>query len=122
MELELRNGDYVSDGAGGLRRLEGDQALLQRVLFRLKAHRGSFPFWDGLGSRLWQLGCLPARERQAAAKQYVTEALARDGPAGGVNRIDGAWRRQRAPDGGADLSGRAADGHTGNRRMRGGSR
>ena len=78
MELELRNGDYVSDGAGGLRRLEGDQALLQRVLFRLKAHRGSFPFWDGLGSRLWQLGCLPARERQAAAKQYVTEALAEE--------------------------------------------
>lgn len=78
MELELRNGDYVSNGTGGLNRLEGNQALLQRVLFRLKAHRGSFPFWNGLGSRLWQLGCLPARERRAAAKQYVTEALAEE--------------------------------------------
>lgn len=78
MELELRNGDYVPNGTGGLNRLEGDQALLQRVLFRLKAHRGSFPFWDSLGSRLWQLGRLPARERQTAAKQYVVEALAEE--------------------------------------------
>ena len=59
MELKLRNGDYVPDGTGSVIRLEGEQALLQRVLFRLKAHRGS----------------LPARERQTAAKQYVTEAL-----------------------------------------------
>ena len=81
MELELQNGDYVPNGTGGLRRLEGDQALAQRVLFRLKARRGSFPFWDSLGSRLWQLGRLPARERQAAARQYVEEAQA--GEAGG---------------------------------------
>lgn len=78
MELELRNGDYVPDGTGGLRRLEGNQALVQRVLFRLKARRRSFPFWDSLGSRLWRLGRLPARERQAAARQYVTEALAEE--------------------------------------------
>ena len=78
MELELRSGDYVPNGTGGLNRLEGNQALLQRVLFRLKARRGSFPFWNSLGSRLWQLGCLPARERQAAAKQYVAEALAEE--------------------------------------------
>ena len=75
MELKLRNGDYVPDGTGSVIRLEGEQALLQRVLFRLKAHRGSFPFWHELGSRRWQLGRLPARERQTAAKQYVTEAL-----------------------------------------------
>ena len=78
MELELKNGDYVPNGTSGLRRLEGNQALAQRVLFRLKARRGSFPFWDSLGSRLWRLGCLPARERQAAARQYVTEALAEE--------------------------------------------
>ena len=76
MELELQNGDYVPNGTGGLHRLEGTRALVQRVLFRLKARRGSFPFWDSLGSRLWQLGRLPARERQAAARQYVEEALA----------------------------------------------
>ena len=78
MELELQNGDYVPNGTGGVCCVEGNQALVQRVLFRLKARRGSFPFWNSLGSRLWQLGRLPARERQAAARQYVTEALAEE--------------------------------------------
>ena len=62
-ELKLENGDYVKSG-NRLRLAEGRDALLQRVLFRLKAHRGSFPFWDGLGSRLWQLGCLPGSGRR----------------------------------------------------------
>ena len=78
MELELRNGDYAADGAGGLRRVEGREALLQRVLFRLTARRGTFPFWESLGSRLWALGQAPAPQRRAAARQYVTEALAEE--------------------------------------------
>lgn len=78
MELELRDGDYVTDGAGGLRRVRGREALLQRVLFRLTAKRGTFPFWEELGSRLWALGRVPAVERQAAARQYVVEALAEE--------------------------------------------
>lgn len=78
MELVLRNGDYVPDGVGGLRRAGGREALLQRVLFRLTARRGTFPFWEELGSRLWQLGRVPAEQRQAAAKQYVAEALAEE--------------------------------------------
>ena len=36
MTLKIQNGDYVTDGCGGLERVEGTQALLQRVLFRLK--------------------------------------------------------------------------------------
>lgn len=75
MELAIQNGDYVPDGVGGLRRVSGREALLQRVLFRLTARRGAFPFLEDLGSRLWQLGKLPARERQSAAAQYVAEAL-----------------------------------------------
>ncbi len=75
MELELKNGDYIADGVGGLRRVGGREALLQRVLFRLTARRGSFPFWEDLGSRLRTLGRLPASERRSAARQYVTEAL-----------------------------------------------
>ena len=75
MGLSLRNGDYVPDGTGGLRRTEGREALLEQVLFRLTARRGTFPFLPELGSRLWQLGQLPAR-RQSAAEQYVAEALA----------------------------------------------
>lgn len=75
MELELKNGDYIADGVGGLRRVGGREALLQRVFFRLTARRGSFPFWEDLGSRLWALGRVPAPERRSAARQYVTEAL-----------------------------------------------
>lgn len=76
MELQLKNGDYVPNGAGGLRRVMGSEELLQRVLFKLTARRGGFPFWEELGSRLWQLGQMPAAQRQSAAKQYVAEALA----------------------------------------------
>ena len=76
--LVIRDGDYVSDGAGGLKRVEGREALLERVLFRLTARRGQFPFLEELGSRLWQLGRVGAAGRQAAAEQYVAEALAKE--------------------------------------------
>ena len=49
---------------------------MEQVLFRLTARRGTFPFLPELGSRLWQLGQLPAARRQSAAEQYVAEALA----------------------------------------------
>ena len=75
MGLCLKNGDYVPDHHGGLRRAEGQEALLERVLFRLAARRGTFPFLPALGSRLWKLGQVPGAERQSAAEQYVVEAL-----------------------------------------------
>ena len=75
MELKLQNGDYVPNGAGGLERVTGREELLQRVLFRLVARRGAFPFQPALGSRLWQLGRTSAAARQSAAEQYVAEAL-----------------------------------------------
>ena len=74
--LVIRNGDYVPDGAGGLQRAGGREALLERVLFRLTARRGQFPFLEDLGSRLWRLGRVGPLGRQAAAEQYVAEALA----------------------------------------------
>ena len=83
-ELLLRDGDYVPDGQGGLRRAEGADGLLQRVLFQLSARRGSFPFLPELGSRLYQLGREKpsAREkpgaRAALARQYAAEALAEE--------------------------------------------
>lgn len=52
MELKLQNGDYVPDGVGGLRRVWGQEALLQRVFYKLMARRGSFPF-----GRIWAAGC-----------------------------------------------------------------
>ena len=72
----MKNGDYLPDGIGGEQRVDGTEALLARALFRLSVRRGSFPFLPELGSRLWQLGQLPAVQRQSAAEQYVAEALA----------------------------------------------
>ena len=79
MGLSLRNGDYVPDGTGGLRRTEGREALLEQVLFRLTARRGTFPFLPELGSRLWQLGQLPAARASAT---YCSAALCRLAAAG----------------------------------------
>ena len=55
MGLSLRNGDYVPDGTGGLRRTEGREALLEQVLFRLTARRGTFPFLPELGDLLYHV-------------------------------------------------------------------
>ena len=46
------------------------------ILLKLTAHRGQFPFGEEFGSRLWTLSQLRPSERQAAAEQYVVEALA----------------------------------------------
>lgn len=75
MALLLKDGDYVADERGGLRTVEGTQDLLQRVLFRLQARRGSFPFLTKLGSRLYLLPRGKPGDRQALARQYAAEAL-----------------------------------------------
>ena len=78
METKISNGDYVSDGLGGVERCKGTDALLERVLFRLTARRGQFPPLPELGSRLYLLSREPAARRQSAAAQYVAEALAEE--------------------------------------------
>ncbi len=78
METKLICGDYVPDGLGGIVRLSGSDALLQRVLYRLTARRGQFPLLPQLGSRLYLLGREAPAQRTAAARQYVTEALAEE--------------------------------------------
>ena len=80
MELLLRDGDYVSDGAGGQVRLEGEAALLQRVLFRLAARRGQFAPLPELGSELYALGRERGSRRLPAARQYVAQALVEEDP------------------------------------------
>ena len=75
MELRLQNGRYVFDRSGALQTVEGREELLQRVLMRLAAHRGSFPPDPEYGSRLYLLGRLKPALRAAAAKQYAVEAL-----------------------------------------------
>lgn len=75
MALMLRDGDYVPDGKGGLKTVEGKEELLERVLWKLTVCRGSFPFLPELGSRLHLLGRIKPSQRETMARQYVTEAL-----------------------------------------------
>ena len=72
----MRDGDYVSDGNGGFRRAEGNDGLLQRVLWKLSVRRGSLPFLPELGSRLYLLPREKPGDRAALAREYVEEALA----------------------------------------------
>lgn len=75
-ELQWNNGDLVPDGAGGFCRLEGSEALVQRVLFKLSVRRGSFPFLPQLGSDLHRLGREKPSARGAMCARYVRQALA----------------------------------------------
>lgn len=75
MEWKLIDGDYVPDGTGSLTALTGGEEVLARVLYRLTARRGAFPFLPELGSRLYQLGRERPSAREALAAQYVAEAL-----------------------------------------------
>ena len=76
MELKIRDGDYMSDGAGGLVRVSGREELLMRVLYKLSVRRGSFALAPELGSRLHLLWKEKGESRASAAKQYAAEALA----------------------------------------------
>ena len=75
MELLIRNRDYVPDGTGGFVRVSGKEELLQRVLFQLSARRGGFAPLPEVGSGLYRLGREKPKNRAAAAKKYVAEAL-----------------------------------------------
>ncbi len=76
MERKLSGGDYLPGAQGDFQSLDGAQALLQRVLFRLTARRGQFPFLPEMGSRLYQL-CRDGKPsaRSALARQYTVQAL-----------------------------------------------
>ena len=75
MERKLSQGDYLPGAQGDFQLLDGAQALLQRVLFRLTARRGGLPFRPNLGSRLYQVLREKPSARQALAAQYAAEAL-----------------------------------------------
>ena len=75
MELKLKNGDYIPDGAGGFVRCTGPEALLSEALFRLNCRRGAFPLMPGLGSRLHELTREKPGAIRSAARQWAIEAL-----------------------------------------------
>lgn len=75
MELEVKNGEYVQSGDGGLATVSGTAETIQRIMMRLCAHRGGFYPMPEFGSRLYRLVGMRSRERDAAARQFIHEAL-----------------------------------------------
>lgn len=75
MELKLVNRDYVPDGLGGMKRLTGAEEVLGRVLYRLCARRGGFPFLPELGSQLHLVLREKPSVRQDLCARYVAQAL-----------------------------------------------
>lgn len=75
VEWVMKDGDLVPNGAGGFTWVQGEQAVLQRALFKLIARRGSFPFLPELGSKLHTLCREKASARQGLCRQYVAQAL-----------------------------------------------
>lgn len=75
MELKIQNGDYCPDGLGGMVVVDEAEAVVQRMLFRLTARRGSFPLLPNLGSDLHRVMYERPSARQTVAEQYVRVAL-----------------------------------------------
>lgn len=75
MELKLKNGDYVPDGAGGFVRCTGHEALLAEALYRLTCRRGAFPLLPELGSHMHLLLREKPGALRAAARQWAMQAL-----------------------------------------------
>ena len=75
MSLLLKDRDYVADGNGGVTVVRDGEALLNEVLFRLTARRGSFPFLPKLGSRMHLLRREKPTVWEGLAKQFAVEAL-----------------------------------------------
>ena len=75
MSLLLQDRDYADDGNGGVAVVQDGDELLDEVLFRLAARRGSFPFLPDLGSRMHLLWRVKPSERENLALQYAVEAL-----------------------------------------------
>ena len=75
MSLLLQDRDYADDGNGGVATVQDGDELLGEVLFRLAAHRESFPFLPELGSRMHLLRRAKPSERESLALQYAAEAL-----------------------------------------------
>ena len=74
-EWKMKDGDLIPDGSGGFAQVQGEQAILQRIAFKLTARRGRFPFLPELGSRLHTLGREKPSARQNLCAKYVAEAL-----------------------------------------------
>ena len=92
MSLLLKERDYAADGNGGVTVVRDGDALVNEVLFRLTARRGSFPFLPELGSRMGQLRREKPSAWETLARQFAAEAL---GGMDGVTVTGAAVRREQ---------------------------
>lgn len=76
MELKLINGKYVCDKRGLLEAADNTDEILQRILTKLQTKQGSFLPLPIFGSRLYTLPTVKPSERETAARQFISEALA----------------------------------------------
>lgn len=97
MERTLIDGDYVPDGAGGLKESDGAEEVLARVLFRLTARRGAMPFLPGLGSPPARGDPGKAGGAADAVRRYVAQALEEETD---LSVTDVVWRETGAGRGG----------------------
>ena len=74
MELKLIEGEYAASG-GRLETVSGAEETAQRIMMKLCARRGGFAPMPDYGSRLYTLGQTHASGLEAAARQYIAEAL-----------------------------------------------
>ena len=75
MGLLIEDRDYVKAG-DSVASVSGGEGLVNEVLFRLTARRGSCPLLPELGSRLYLLQREKPSDWQSLACQYAAEALA----------------------------------------------
>lgn len=75
MELKLTDGYYLPRLGGGFVCVSGANELAQRVEMKLRARRGGFPLMPDFGSRLYSLHSIKPSQRDAAARQFIAEAL-----------------------------------------------
>lgn len=76
MEIKLQDGQYISSHIqGGVETVSGLEEMIQRILLKLTARRGSFLPMPQFGSRLHTLCHVRPGQRRAIAEQYVKEAL-----------------------------------------------
>ena len=75
MSILLKDKDYTPDGSGSVTTVEGGEAVICDVLFRLSARRGAFPLLPEFGSRMYRLRGEKPSARTALARQYAVEAL-----------------------------------------------
>jgi len=80
MDTLLKNGDHAPGPDGRPVTIAGGQALLQRVVNRLRVRKGCFGADPGLGSELYRLPLtLNGEARDRLALHYAQQALLPEG-------------------------------------------